>query len=40
MSAPFIFKNQDTGMNKNTDSGMPYEKVLDLFLKASGKGKD
>jgi len=38
--ADFIFKNQDTGINKNTDSGMPYEKVFDLFLKASGKGKD
>ena len=38
--ADFLFKNHDTGMNKNTDPGMPYEKVLDLLSKAIGKSKE
>ena len=38
--ADFLFKHHDTGMNKNTDPGMPNDKVIDLLSKTLGKNKE
>ena len=38
--ADFLFKPHDTGMGKSTDSGMPYDKVIDLLTKTVGKSKE
>ena len=38
--ADFLFKPHDTGMVKSTDSGMPYDKVIDLLTKTLGRGKE
>ena len=38
--ADFLFKLPDTGMSKNTDGGMPYDKVIDMLTKILGQKPD
>ena len=38
--AEFLFKLHDTGMGKNTDDGMPYDKVIDMLTKILGQKPD